>query len=203
HAMQVLAYEDAAELFELALSTSELMTPDAGRRAELMVVLGYARVHSADSATGRQTLLEAAGAARDADRPDLLAEAALGFRAFAARPGQVDDTHVRLLEEALQLVEEGDSALHARLLARLAVALYYRPGTSERREALVQEAIAMSRRVGSTEALAFTLANGQMATWGPDTAQRALSWGDELLGLTEDGGDRELALAARNRQIDL
>jgi hypothetical protein len=203
HAMEVLAYEHAAELFELALSTSELMTPDAGLHAELLVALGYARVHSADNATARQTLLDAAAAARAAERPDLLAEAALGVRAFAALPGRVDDAHVGLLDEALERLDEGDSALRARLLARLAVALYYRPGTSERREALVQDAIAMSRRVGSTSALAYALGNGQMATWGPDSAQRALTWGDELLGLTEEAGDAELALAARNRQIDL
>ena len=95
-----------------------------------------------------------------------------------------------------------DSALRARLLARIATALYYRFGTAERRDALVTEAVSMARRLDDPATLAYVLINGQLATWGPDTTERDLDWVEELLVLTEEAGNAELALATRTRQID-
>lgn len=200
-AMRVLAYERAAELFRLALEVSEQLLFDRKRHAELTLGLGIALTRANDP-SARETLLGAAEAARSANRPDLLAEAALGIHVFNLSPGVPDDAAIALLEEALERIGPGDGALRARLLARIATAIYYRFGTAERRDAMVTEAVAMARRLEDPATLAYVLINGQLATWGPDTTERDLGWVDELLVLTEEAGNAELALHTRTRQID-
>jgi AAA ATPase-like protein len=201
HAMRLLAYEHASEFFELAMDTTELLKPDPGRQAELVLALGHARARSGDP-RARETLLQAAQAARGVDRPELLARAALAFRVFGLSPGVVDEAQIEFLEEALERLDTGDSTLRARVLARLAVALYFRPGTTERRERLVAEAIAMARRLDDPATLAYVLSNGQLATWSPATTRRSLEWAGELIRVSEEVGDAELSVAARNRQAD-
>ena len=200
-AMRVLAYERAAGLFRLALDVEQQLPFDAARHAELTLALGSALTRAGDP-SARDVLLRAATAARSVERPNLFAEAALGIHAFNLTPGVPDDAAISLLEEALERVGPDDSAPRARLLARLAMAMYYRFGTAERRNALVTEAVAMARRLGDPATLAYVLANGQVATWGPDTTERDLEWVDELLVLTEEAGNVELALQTRTRQID-
>ena len=136
------------------------------------------------------------------NEPELLAQAALGIHVFNLSPGVPDDVAIALLEEALERIGPADSAMRARLLARIATALYYRFGTAERRDAMVTEAVSMARRLDDPATLAYVLSNGQLATWGPDTTERDLDWVDELLVLTEEAGNAELALQTRTRQID-
>jgi tetratricopeptide (TPR) repeat protein len=66
----------------------------------------------------------------------------------------------------------------------------------------VTEAVDMARRLDDPAILAYVLINGQLATWGPDTTERDLEWVEELLVLTADAGNVELALQTRTRQID-
>jgi tetratricopeptide (TPR) repeat protein len=200
-AMRVLAYERAAELFALALDVSEQLPFDPERQADLKFALGMAQTRSGDP-SARDTLLAAAECARSVNRPQLLAQAALGIHVFNLSPGVPDDVSVALLEEALERIGPEDSSLRARLLARIATALYYRFGTAERRNALVTEAVSMARRLEDPATLAYVLINGQLATWGPDTTERDLDWVDELLVLTDEAGNAELALQTRTRQID-
>jgi tetratricopeptide (TPR) repeat protein len=200
-AMRVRAYERAAELFELGLDVSEHLAFDAYRNTELMLALGLARTR-ADDPAARETLLSAAEGARSVNQPELLAQAALGIHVFNLSPGVPDDVAIALLEEALERLGPDDSALRARLLARIATALYYRFGTAERRDAMVTEAVSMARRLDDPATLAYVLINGQLATWGPDTTERDLDWVEELLVLTEEAGNTELALQTRTRQID-
>ena len=200
-AMRVRAYERAAELFELALDVSEQLPFDPECQTELTLALGTALTR-ADDPLARDTLLAAAEGARSLSRPELLAQAALGIHVFNLSPGVPDDVSVALLEEALERIGPNDGALRARLLARLATAIYYRFGTAERRNALVTEAVAMARRLDDPATLAYVLTNGQLATWGPDTTERDLEWVEELLVLTEEAGNTELALSTRTRQID-
>jgi hypothetical protein len=115
----------------------------------------------------------------------------------------LDEQPSVVLSEALELVQEEDPPLRARLQARLAVSLYYWPGTEERRKDLVEQAIAAARRLDDPATLAHVLYNAQHVTWGPDTTERDLGWMDEVLRLNQVVGDPQLELAARNRRIDL
>ena len=200
-AMRLLAYEEADRLFAGALAALELLDPDPGRRAELLLALGRAQVRAGDPAA-RDTLLAAAGAARSLDRADLLAAAALAFRAFSRYPGVVDEEVAALLQEALERVGDADERLRARLLVRLAVQLIYSV-EEERRESLIEEAVALARRIGDASTLAYVLVNAQLARWRPDRRDEALEYGAEALQLAQVQGDTELALTMHNRQADL
>ena len=106
---------------------------------------------------GRRTLRTAADAARSAGDVELLAHAALASAPWGLATALTDEEGlIPLLEEALDQLPEADGALRARLLARLAAALYW-SASAERRESLAEEAIAMARRVGDPATLAFVL----------------------------------------------
>ena len=197
----MLAYERAAELFELALDVSEQLPSTSSATRSCCLRWDWRAPAPATRRRGTRCSRRAE-AARSVNRPELLAQAALGIHVFNLSPGVPDDVAIALLEEALERIGPADSALRARLLARIATALYYRFGTAERRDALVTEAVSMARRLDDPATLAYVLINGQLATWGPDTTERDLDWVDELLVLTEEAGNAELALQTRTRQID-
>src|SRR6185295_8912864 len=114
--------------------------------------------------------------------------AALSLGGFGLSPGIVDDDLVAVLEEALGGLPPGRSALRARLLVRLAVALYYSANAAQRREDLVQEALGIARAADDAPTLAYVLDQGHIATNGPDTAERGLAWAHELFALADAAG---------------
>jgi tetratricopeptide (TPR) repeat protein len=201
-ALAALAYERAAELFDAALAALDMLgEPDDRRRGELLLLRGQALMQAGGDAA-RTTLMEAIELARRARDADLLARAALSLGGFGLSPGMVDDMLVRMLEEALERIGPDRGAVRARLLVRLAVALYY-SNAVERREALVQEALAIARELDDAPTLAYVLDQGHIATSGPYTTERSLAWARELFALADDVGDPELAVRAHSWQIDL
>ena len=198
-ALCAFAWDEAVRLFEQALAALELGEPDAGRRTELLVRLGHAQAH-AGAAEARDTLRSGAEAAAAAGRPDLIALAALDFGSFALSPGILDEELVALLERALDALGPGDDPLRVRVLARLAVALYWSDDV-ERRLAVADEAVAMARRLGDRATLAYALLNHQGATSSPDRTEECVRTAAELFRLAEASGDPELQLPARVRQI--
>ena len=201
-ALRALAYEQAADLFDAALRVLDLTAePDDKRRGELVLARGQAQMHAGEDAA-RDCLLEAVTLAEQLGDSDLLGRAALSLGGFGLSPGIVDDKLVGVLEEALAAVDASDSALRARLLVRLAVAIYWSQ-QPDRREGLVDEAIAIARRLGDPATLAFVLDQARIATSGPDNLERELSWVHELFALSEQLGDHESAVRARVTHIDL
>ena len=115
HAMERFAHERAARLYEAAGEALELVDglshdERSLRRSALLLGQGRAQQRIGD-AHARETLLDAAGAARAAGSPDALAHVALAFGAFALSPRRVDDELTGLLEEALADIGTDDSAL--------------------------------------------------------------------------------------------
>jgi len=201
-ALAALAYERAADLFVAALAALDMLAePDDRRRGELLLLRGQAQMQAGGDAA-RETLLSAIDLARRVIDADLLARAALSLGGFGLSPGMVDDDLVAVLEEALEGISPDGGALRARLLVRLAVALYY-SDVAPRREALVQEALGIARGLHDPPTLAYVLDQGHIATNGPDTAERGLAWALELFALADVAGDPELAVRARSWQIDL
>src|SRR3954447_1176963 len=201
-ALRALAYEQAADLFDAALRALDLTgEPDEKRRGELVLARGQAQMHAGEDAA-RACLLEAFELGRTLGDGDLLGRAALSLGGFGLPPGIVDDKLVAVLEEALAAVDPADSALRARLLVRLAVAIYW-CNEPDRREALVSEAVAIARRLGDPATLAFVLDQGRIATSGPETLERELAWAHELFALSEVIGDHEAMVRARVWHIDL
>ena len=136
-ALRALAYEQAAELFERALRALELEDePGVVHRGELLLARGTAEMHAGDD-HARESFTAALQRARQAGDAELLSRVALAFGGFGLSPGMVDEMLVDTLEEALEALDPADSPLRARLLVRLAVAIYW-SDTAERRMALVE-----------------------------------------------------------------
>jgi tetratricopeptide (TPR) repeat protein len=200
-ALDHLAYEQAAELFERALEALEMLEPDVPRRAALLLGLGTAESHAGLPAA-RATFEAAVAAARSIGADDVLARAALGIAPFALTPGVVDDAHVALLVEALERIGLADSPLRVRLLGSLATALYWSDAAPRRAE-LASEALDMARRIGDDLTVAFALSSAQLATSGPDTTEQSRQWLQRLFSLSDRAGESVMTLAARSRHIDV
>jgi DNA-binding NarL/FixJ family response regulator len=187
HAAGLLAYEEAARQYQAALDVLELrQPPDAAQRCALLLALSGAQARAGDASRARAAALQAADLARTLGAAEQLARAALALGGMGVTPGVVDDVLTRLLEEVLERLGEQDSALRARVLARLAMELYFAE-PPQRRRALSQSAVDMARR--------------DFALWGPDNLDERLAVSGEMLRLAEAAGDREQILAAHARRV--
>ncbi len=191
-AFTLLAYEEAARLYEMALDAFELADlPDESLRCELLISLGEAELRAGDSLTAKQAFLEAADIARRLGLPHALARAATGYggRIMYARAGD-DDRLVPLLEEGLAGLDDGDVELRTRLLARLAGALRDEP-RRDRRDRLSREAVDFARARETPIALAYALDGRAASIMAPDTVTECFALGSELREVAERIGDRE------------
>jgi DNA-binding NarL/FixJ family response regulator len=205
-ALELLAWEQAAGLFERALATLELAErPDQQQRCELLLDLGEARMAASDVPAARAAYQQVGELARRIGAPEALARAGLGL-GLEFTSGMVDPVEVELLEEALAALGGADSPLRARVLARLAKALMFAPQV-ERRLALSEQAVGLARRLGDPATLAAVLYDHHQAIWGPDrteVARERLAVASEVVGLAERLGDRAMALRGRGlRRNDL
>jgi DNA-binding SARP family transcriptional activator len=190
---RLLAWEEAAGHYGAALRALELTgEPDERRRCELLLALGGSQERAGAPET-RATFAAAAETARALGDAALLARAALGYAGRWSQLGRVEDDVAALLQEALGALGDDASALRARLLARLALELYYAedPG---RRLALSEEAAELARRLGDPHALATCLDARHYALWRPETVHERLQVAAELRRLAKAVGDRELEL---------
>ena len=205
--LQMLAWEDAAELFQRALAALDLAERPGSqqRRCELLLAVGEARMAASDVPAARTAYQQAGELARRIGSPEALAQAGLGL-GLEFTSGIVDPVQVGLLEEALAALDEADSPLRARVLAGLARALVSSPQV-ERRLALSEDAVRMARRLGDPATLAAVLFGRHLAIWGSERAEvtgERLAIATEAVGLAEQIGDRAMALRGRGlRRIDL
>ncbi len=117
----------------------------------------HKRAGSADDA--KRAFLRAADVGRAVGLPELLTRAALGFAptVFWAEAPLPDETRTRLLEEAISTWGNDESALRARVMARLALDLHFWDPLGRTSE-LCEQAVATARRIGDPSALAFASA---------------------------------------------
>ena len=190
---RLLAWEEAAGHYRAALRARELAgAVDDRLRCELLLALGASQ-ERAGSGEHRDTFTAAADCARALGDPALLGRAALGYAGPWSQLGRVEEDVAALLQEALGALGGEDTPLRARLLARLALELYY-AGDPDRRLALSAEAVALARRLGDPMALATCLDARHYALWRPETVQERLEVASELRRLAEAAGDPELEL---------
>ena len=183
-------------------------------------------MRAGDVEGARRALATAAEHARRLDDPERLAQTALASTLGAFSPGLVEAELVAKLEEALTRLDAlaqvqpprsaSIDALRCRLRVQLALALYWSP-QRERREQLVGEALALARsivaaapaqsaagaRVLADRTLAFALAQGFVAVWGPDTVPLGLPISIEAQELCLRSNDAELGMQIRLWRISL
>jgi DNA-binding SARP family transcriptional activator len=191
---RLLAWEEAAQHYRAAIRARELAgAPTDQVRGELLLALGASEDHAGMEEEARGTFAAAAGTARALGDGSLLGRAALGFAGQWSILGRVDQARVAMLEEALDALGAEDSPLRARLLARLALELYY-SGEPERRLALSEEAVELAHRLGDPRTLATCLDARHYALWRPENVNERLAVASELRRVAEQTGDPELEL---------
>ncbi|HVM00186.1 MAG TPA: AAA family ATPase [Egibacteraceae bacterium] len=200
-ALELLAYEQAARLYERALQALAL-DPTAGDRTELLLAFGEALAAAGDPTRARAVLLDAAGRARDQDRPEQLARAALGLAGGAGgfEVHLFDDEQIELLRDALDRLDPTAASLRARLLARLSVALSYTEPIPVR-VGLAEAAVRLARGAGDEHGLAYALAAHCDAIAGPHDSETRQSEADEIIALATSLGDRRLELLGRRLRL--
>ena len=203
-ALAQLAYEEGARQYQAALDLLAAYQPtDEAERVDLLLGLGEAWRRTGDVEMAKETIREAAEGAQRLGAAELLARAALAY----GGPGFVFGLHepyeVALLEEALSALDARDSALRARVMARLAMGLYA-SGAPERCDALSEQAVAMARRVSDPATLAYALHARHAVLWGPRRLEERLAIATEIVRLAEAARDREQVARGRHfRIVDL
>ena len=198
-AVSQLAYEEAAGHYERARTVIELQSEvDQEQLAELSLALGEAHTKAGNSAKAREAFVQAADIARNRKAPEQLARAALNIGAGMAGSGKVDELQISLLREALSVLSEEDTALRARLLAQLSLALYYSPGL---RDDLNHQAVEMARRVCDPAAIVAALYGRHLLLEGTPSAEERLAVASEILEIAKRGGNKEMELQIRYRRV--
>ena len=194
HSMRVLAFEQAAHLYRLAVES--LPTERSGDRQAVSLRLKLAEaLDSGDRRReGEAVFSEALAGAQALDDPELVARAALGCTRQLSML-TVDPDAVAILTNAFDGLRSGPDALAALLAARLAVALRPAPGSPGAPWA--KEATDLARSAGDPAALARVLSDVHHATASPEGAPTRLEMANELLALAEGAGAMAMALQAR------
>jgi DNA-binding winged helix-turn-helix (wHTH) protein/tetratricopeptide (TPR) repeat protein len=197
---RLLAYDEAAEHYRRALETLAFVArADEPLRGELLLALGEAQMVAGRPEEGRATLVQAADVARHLGLPEHLARAALasGGLELSTEVGVYDPAVVSLLEEALAMLPDPESALGVRLLVRLALARLWSSAPDRSAEPMVH-AVAVARRLGDPVALGFALYSQHWSSLGPPDLDAQLAGAREMLAAARRGGHRELELAAHS-----
>lgn len=201
-AVELFAYEEGARLYRLALEAVRLGAgADERQRAELWYGLGEALHRAGDAPAAHAALETAATLARRLGDSEMLACVALVLAGRFAVTVPPDPAISSALEEALAALDEKDSPLRVRLMARLALELA-RDGAPEHAVALSRDAIGMARRVGEPGALARAFGAWHLIGGAVTDPRERLSVGDEIVRLAEQAHDLEIAAEVRGWRAD-
>lgn len=188
-AMASTAHVEAIEHFQLALQALELMKNAPRQHGDVLLRLGTAYRLSGRTDDAVRTFARAVELARDAKLPRLFAKAALGH-GFTWRAWARDETLIGLLQEALDQLDNRDSALRTVVTARLAASLWFSgPSERERRVRLSADAIAMGRRLGDPVSLSAALICAHTATWGSVPVIEQLAISEEIIAVAESSAN--------------
>ncbi|HET7247053.1 MAG TPA: AAA family ATPase [Streptosporangiaceae bacterium] len=195
-AIALLAYEEAARLFRMALAAlGPGQSPEEDRaRCRLLLALGDALTRMGERPAAKDELRRAAGIARRYGMAEELGRAALAYTGrFTFERAASDPDMITLLEDARAMLAEREGAepVHARVLARLAAALRDQPDRGPR-DALSRQAVALAQRFNDPPTLAYTLACRGAALYGPDDPAERLAIAEELRTVARAAQDREL-----------
>ncbi len=131
--------------------------------------------------------------------PVLVAEAAMSTTQGAlwqsAPHGEVHEPIVAALRRSLLALPPGDSALRCRCMLSLANELYYATTFDERR-ALVDEALAMARRLDDPRLRMDAAQVAFVTLWTARTAPERLGWAEQALALARETGDEQAGVVS-------
>ena len=197
-ALAQLAHDEATAYYSSALELLDAAGAEDqdSRRLQLLISRGEAERRAGDPAY-RQTLLDAAGLARQLGDVQGLARAALANTRGHMWTGvfEVDTARIEVLEAAIAAVENDDLPARARLLATLGLELAWSPDPS-RRLALSEEALSIARSLDDPATLAHVLLARDYTILFPDNVSERFAATTDLLAIAERLGDPVLTSRA-------
>jgi DNA-binding SARP family transcriptional activator len=201
-AVQRFAFADAVRLFESALQGRT----SRADRCDLLLALADAQMKAGRTQRARTTFLQAADTAKALGDSTRFARAVLGFGSQLADFGLVNEQLVELLEEALGQLDNEAPSVRARVLGRLAEALYWVNSVQHRdvvkqRARLSAEAVRLARMTREPDTLATALHARWYATWRPDNAEERRNLAAELHQVADHTGNWQMSLRGRMYSI--
>jgi len=185
------AFEAGSRLYQQALDLMDLDEPSASLRLELLLGLGDAQRRLGERIRAEQTFRQARTLARTPGASEQLAAAVLGTIVLG-NGASPDPERTAWLEEALAALGPAETPLRIQLVARLAESLVS-SGQLDRARDLGAQAVAMARRHGDLDLLAWSLAASHW--WTPPSDEHA-AMSSELIAITTRTRDIELRFAA-------
>jgi tetratricopeptide (TPR) repeat protein len=185
HALERVAFEEAAGHLRTALDALDRLPPDPELRYQLLAALGRALNALAELNDAHRLWLQAADIARLARDPKRMLAAVEGY-AYGTRI-TTDVEQIRLLDDLLEVLGPSDSALRASALGWRAVQnLATVPSHEDVR--MADQAVAMARRTGRANALNSALQSRLLIeTHAPD-AEAMLRDAQEIVAAPEHIG---------------
>jgi tetratricopeptide (TPR) repeat protein len=203
-ALRLFANEEAVDLFSRGLELLESM-PSSREilhlTARLQLALGRAQWKLGQAPESMATFEQAALTARQLNSAEFLAEAALGYDDPRFRFNFPTAPAVKLLEEALEALDEENSLLRVRVICALVRAQGHRMHELVRRS-LVEHAVAMARNLEDPLAIYTALQTRALANPGPGQVENRLATRDEILEWAERIGEQAPLLDAYVYRID-
>ena len=196
HAVSVHAHREAITLAERGLASLDRIGDVTGHAAlvlDLNLLLGNAQHHVGLFAESMDTFLQTAELAAKLEAPEALAMAAIGYDEPRWRCNLLEPIAVKLLNQALDLLDEGDSALRVDLITHLARA---KQGSEpvEKLMALLDDAIAMAQRLGDPRTLIESMRTRLMLDRDPKRVYERIKLIDEILEIARKIDDKHLLL---------
>jgi class 3 adenylate cyclase/DNA-binding CsgD family transcriptional regulator/tetratricopeptide (TPR) repeat protein len=185
HAVRLLAFEEAARLYRIALSLLQRhFADDASQRCDVLLELGDAEHWVGSPETARSLYQQAAELARQSGSTGRFARAAIGFGIMNTHAARSGEPAVALLLEAIAL-QQSDDAMRVRLIGQLCSAYVYCDRADEAMEAH-RRAVELARRIGDMPSLYSALAGIVAAGYWPELLQQRLAVAREAWTIAED-----------------
>ena len=199
-ASELQAHAEAAAHYAWALEALELGADvSPAERLDTTLALAGAAFAAGDIEAARRRFRTVAAAARRSGASEVQARAAIGF-SEVQQYGAIDADAIALLQGALDALPPHDSALRANATARLGLRLD--PVSDQaRREALLDEGVAMARRLGDADTLVCLLSAAALVNSPPERAAARRAACDEVLGLAARSADLAAVWWARTIRL--
>jgi hypothetical protein len=194
-----VAYDDALVLHERTRKLLESLSLEPALLGEVLLAEALLRVRLGDRSTARERCRAATDIARRLGSAELLARAALTYGTeFSV--GLVDVVLIELLREALSKLDERQTALRARVMARLAAAMQ---PCNEPHSAvgLARQAIALARTLDDESTLLQVAYSSMSAMMDFVVASERMRLNREIEALAAKHGDKPKQLRSFARLV--
>jgi len=201
HAASVYAWDEAAEFLDAAV-TAQQDDPAATREQRYALLMSRVTACRQNGDLDGLDAAQVSAVAVAAESGDVAAEAGAATAAvdgavWLPRPhGTVHPILPGTLRSVLRRLPAADSELRCRVMLALALELYFADAPGER-QALIEQGLAMARRLGDPALLLWACTVAWVAMWRPNTAEERWELAREALDAAERGGDVLLEVTAR------